>query len=293
MLRGIAPTFFGRYVTTIRGRQQSPNLGLSMNRFIAMSAAAAAVLGSQPAWAVATASATITGFSYSLIDLNLTDGIAPAIIFSAQNSQISVNSGGLADSRFMAGWFNPLQAAMSSGVGMATGSVNATGARASASSTGTLTPGVAAYSNTNSYPVTASFTITPNTGIIFTTSFAGTASTTVGRVGNDSEYASAQGNLSINLNEANGGQYYSGNKNAYANYIFSAGSYAGQTNSFAGAVQLSYANFTSIPVTGFIYASASAYTQSSLPVPEPETWALMLAGLGTLVFVARRRHVNP
>ena len=35
---------------------------------------------------------------------------------------------------------------------------------------------------------------------------------------------------------------------------------------------------------------ASLYTAAVTPVPEPETYALMLAGLGAMGFVARRRR---
>lgn len=38
-------------------------------------------------------------------------------------------------------------------------------------------------------------------------------------------------------------------------------------------------------------ASQATYTLTLAPVPEPESWALMLAGLGLMGFIARRRQV--
>lgn len=38
-------------------------------------------------------------------------------------------------------------------------------------------------------------------------------------------------------------------------------------------------------------ASLATYTLTLAPVPEPESWALMLAGLGLMGFIARRRQV--
>jgi len=39
------------------------------------------------------------------------------------------------------------------------------------------------------------------------------------------------------------------------------------------------------------YATQATYTLTLAPVPEPESWALMLAGLGLMGFIARRRQV--
>ena len=43
-------------------------------------------------------------------------------------------------------------------------------------------------------------------------------------------------------------------------------------------------------VYGDLYATASVVPGSVTPVPEPASFALMLAGLGVIGFVARRRR---
>ena len=45
------------------------------------------------------------------------------------------------------------------------------------------------------------------------------------------------------------------------------------------------------PIPGSPNTIAAGFTQSLAPIPEPETYSLMLAGLGLLGFMARRRKV--
>ena len=71
------------------------------------------------------------------------------------------------------------------------------------------------------------------------------------------------------------------------------------TSSVGGPLSLSLSNLGAgdyaIAVTGFTSGSAGgAYTGilAAAPVPEPETYALMLAGLGIVGFIASRRRQN-
>jgi len=66
------------------------------------------------------------------------------------------------------------------------------------------------------------------------------------------------------------------------------------TTSFLGFVStgtLSSLTVTSVqPVSGFLWPTVDNLTLAVTPVPEPETYALMLGGLGALAWVARRRR---
>jgi hypothetical protein len=55
----------------------------------------------------------------------------------------------------------------------------------------------------------------------------------------------------------------------------------------AGSFKLSFLGINSTPLASFYGGSVGAVTT---PVPEPETYALMLAGLGVIGFMASRRR---
>lgn len=90
----------------------------------------------------------------------------------------------------------------------------------------------------------------------------------------------------LTFNEAIAGEFLVslklGNFSAY--YDFTSGVAAGETLTFTGHLE-SY--------EGYGLSHASVYYNDVVPgVPEPETYALMLAGLGVIGFVARRRRAS-
>ena len=56
-------------------------------------------------------------------------------------------------------------------------------------------------------------------------------------------------------------------------------------------IKVSFVNLTAADMTGLMRAEASVfgYTYAN-PVPEPETYALMMAGLAAISLLARRRR---
>ena len=58
-------------------------------------------------------------------------------------------------------------------------------------------------------------------------------------------------------------------------------------DSQSSVLSLSFENSADAPATR-TFQMHGAFTFSAAPIPEPETFALMLAGLGVLAFVVRR-----
>jgi len=262
-----------------------------MKKLLIAGIAVAVTIAAQPAFALATATASITGFSFTLIDLDLTDGITPALTFTGQSSQVQVWSPFGSQFDNAAEWFTPLQSSIDLPPFAASSQITATGGSASASNAGTLNSGDNSFVGGSAYPVLASISITPRTGVIFRTSFAGSATTTVGQVGNDSEFAFAEGYMYLFLSEASGGQQFISFRNVSAGSQFNGNGFVGESNSFNGVLEMTYANFSSVASSGSVFAYAAAYASSTLPIPEPGTWALMLAGLLGVSAATRRKHL--
>ena len=259
------------------------------------SAIAAGVLSSSPVHAVAIATASMTGFNYTLVDQNLADGITPAISFTDERSSVFATAQGsfgafVSDSAIS--WFTPVQAAVTSPRGAASAGVTTTSASATSTLSATGNPGSADFTQGRASPVQASFTITPNTAIIFSFVFDGSASTSLGRIGTDDEVAQASASIFVSIAESSGGQNLSAFRDVSARYVQTGNAFAGETRSFSGVVQLAYANLSSSSVNGFFYAAVLADSQSALPVPEPEGWVLMTSGLIGLGLWLRSRSAQ-
>jgi hypothetical protein len=174
------------------------------------------------------------------------------------------------------------------GFGEASGSTDASGATASGS---VSAPGYGGQGSfyANAQGVSNSFTLTPWTGMKLTATFEGTASTGPG--GSYTEYASAQGSLGTYIYSDDGYEQHYAYREAYA----SCGTWdgmgcSGESNSFSGTISVTYANLSDTAVEGFMYAQAYASGQSTVPVPEPETYLMLLAGLAGVGAVVRRRR---
>lgn len=243
---------------------------------ITLVAAVSAALAAAPAFAVtasSSASASLGAFSYSLLDLDTSDGINTSISFS------SAVSAPFATATYLELPANSYQTTTDT-----SGATTVTVSTASSLATATISTTLSAAGSTSpvsgnygsfyaaaSVPGSSgiSFTVTANTQVTFSalaTVYAYTEGTTA-----TSSYASAAARFDI------------------ADY--GGGSLSTSTSSPATLQQLlsfTLINSTATTFSGLLSASVVAVGSVSA-VPEPETWALMLAGFGLLSAVARRR----
>ncbi len=102
--------------------------------------------------------------------------------------------------------------------------------------------------------------------------------------------AGASGNGSQQSNDSQSvgvSSQYVADPNAPWGYV-----YTGNSGSYSGQLAGSFVNISGGDLTGYIqaYSYASGYSYVNA-IPEPETYALMLAGLGVVGLLARRRRV--
>lgn len=254
----------------------------------AIAAAAMALAG--PAAATSSATATVTGFSITLYDLDPSDGIDPELTFTSEGSYSSAYVYSLSesdsDSSSAPGHWSPTSAMAMLGFGQAQASTDSTGATAMGSVSGPSYGGQGSFS-ADGYGVNSGFMLTPWTGMKLTLSFDGTATTSVGEY---LESAGAYGQLQIGVSVENGNETHYAYRNAYASCLWDGSICGPESNSFSGTFSLSFANLSDQAADGWMYADAYAYGQSTVPVPEPQTYLMLLAGLAGIGAVVRRRR---
>lgn len=252
----------------------------------------AAMLAAAPATAASSASATITGITITLIDLNSGDGIDAALSWSWEQSYSGAQVYSSSESDYDSDWGASFYASTSAMAGLPFGSASASTGPGGGSAAGSVSgPSYGGYGYFYAWgsPVYGGFSVTPWTGIIVTATFDGMAKTTVGL----DEYAWAQGYLSIEIPADSGYDYYTSYRYAYAGCGWDGTSCVGESASFSGSMKLTYANLSDDAVDGTMYARAYADGYSSAPIPEPQTYLMLLAGLaGVGAVVGRRRRIG-
>lgn len=242
---------------------------------------------STSAMAQVTARASIGDTSYQLIDLDASDGVAPEISF--------FNISNTVQSRITTGNYSDNYTATASRTASTTRSANVavgdmnSGAAASysggnfgsASSSGQVNE-VGSFGASQSF--TANFTLSPKTLLLFFGHLSGSAA--AGSYYDQSTYSSASASLSGSLLPGGIGYQNSQISANAASYYYN--------NSYDTSFTLSFVNGGSSDLGGSwnlaTSTSGNNYSGFAQPVPEPETYAMMLAGLTLLGAVVRRRQ---
>jgi hypothetical protein len=285
---------------------------------IALSAMAlAAVLcatGAQAAPVSATASVTVSNFHYTLIDLDTSDNIAPSIHFAfpestnpwlRQGSSVDVNSAVEADgekaiynsvnvrnakvvdlsrSRSLMGLVDTSATITGGG-----GEFGIQGAASTIQGTAEI-PADSAFRGSSSFVSRGSifnvgdFTLSAHTKLVFSFDLAASASV----FANDNQVAAGgiEFGAGLTYTDALGQRHYSD-----AERHIRLDSHWDSAQSINDTLSISMSNTTANDLAGrgSMYSQASGYAFAA-PVPEPETYAMLLAGLGLLGCMAKRRR---
>ncbi|UCV21921.1 PEP-CTERM sorting domain-containing protein [Ferribacterium limneticum] len=265
-----------------------------------------------PAMAAVSASATISDFTITLYDLNPLDGIVPTITWANvsgidpnmatyTNANVSGQYGTSYTNNYMpVGEVNSSMASIFNAAASATITTNSLSASGSATATSAGGNGKSFTASAQNYNGGGSFQLSANTAVVFQANASTQASSTVGydsSTGNG-ESASANAVMTVNGVGASG----NGSQNSYDTTSSFVGNYywwypnSPSTQSTSVTLAGAFVNMSAGLLTGTIQLGANASGSTNVvasaiaAVPEPESYAMFLAGLGLIGAMARRRQ---
>ena len=258
-----------------------------MIRFASVAAACVLAISSTSALASAQSSVVLSGVSFTLIDLNPLDGISPSFSFlsSAGNTLLSVTAtetglGTDSASRDRVGTFSFSRDLLTDLVNAsATGSIQGynMSVTGSASTAGTSYNASAFTGSTSALNISLS----ANSLLLIQADASLLASSTYG------DSASAAATLKLSYSYGSGASAVSVQDAKSKSLNIGA---QGGNQSAHDILSTAFLNTSGQTQKGVFSLSASVAGQAVTQVPEPETYALAIAGLGVAGLLARRRR---
>jgi hypothetical protein len=286
-----------------------------MNRFVLHTLAAACLAAAVgPAFATASSSATFGNLIITLTDLNPNDGIAPSLSFTAAGHAFVLGEtlgwGDVQDDTLYAYTAQQQQGVLSGAThtdwSSATSSVtmaNTVAGFSALSAQGVAKSGLDGYGAYRSHatgadPFENGFTLSANTMITFSTSASLQTSTSMGYnlSADQREYANAHVALYLTGNVGGVDQSDTQERDMVSTFdVRDDGSTIGVHNSWSGQLSVSFSNTSAVDASGTMRGFVSTEGNSAIwdgvtPVPEPETYAMLLGGLGLIGALGRRRR---
>ena len=237
---------------------------------------------------------SLSDMRITLFDLKPADGIAPGITFAdpgANFAEVSAEDTGNTQSSSASG-IGPFDLSVGVGLGSARAAVtgtslaNVSSLAASGSALGTLEPGGFSSFRARVTSALGDFTLTANTRVVF----SAFANLNVNVDAPAIEFGAAQASVLVEGPEPDGSGFQT---NGEFLFLDIGGIDFAQRFSNSDLLIASFTNLTGGNLAGQFGREAAVVGNSASVVPEPETYAMMVAGLGLLGFMLRRRARLP
>ncbi len=250
------------------------------------------------ATAQSTSTSYISTISYRLVDLDLNDGITPSLSFVHGSNEtgpssfsVQFDNSGLFSSTFGAHQQDPITLGQVNGTASAHGTLTSNG---SLDSLGlTVVANAAGDGSFNLKRATiqgssgvTNFELSPMTAIVFTAN-----SVLTGQTKQIGDWAVSSSWISLTTYVDGQPAYTQDYKSLNSAYDVPLGNGA-KIETQQNTLLVGYANFSSgnseTSFSAGTFASSDSYSPAA-PVPEPSVYAMLLAGMGLIAFVKRRR----